>query len=111
MQTNCCAWYSIEVVARVVELLEQNISSLTTLSWCLSVTQCSTLSNISTWERSMGVMGMGLLANGADGNGALEKRTIVRYCGKEYVAPELMPLQENAAKVTPSPPTHAHAHD
>jgi hypothetical protein len=32
---------SIEVVARVVELLEQNMTSLTTLSWCLSVTQCS----------------------------------------------------------------------
>jgi tripartite-type tricarboxylate transporter receptor subunit TctC len=23
----------------------------------------------------------------------VEKRTFVRYCGKEYVAPELMPLQ------------------
>lgn len=33
------------------------------------------------------------------GNGNVEKRTIVRYCGKEYVAPELLPLQENAAKV------------
>jgi hypothetical protein len=44
---------SIEVVARVVELLEQNMTSLTTLSWCLSVTQCSSLNT--AWDISRGV--------------------------------------------------------
>jgi hypothetical protein len=40
------------------------------------------------------------------GGGGTEKRTFVRYCGKEYVAPELLPLQDNAAKVR----THARDH-
>jgi len=66
------------------------VGLLTTLAWSLSVVECGDSSwyssNQCDIQQDQSLAAMAFTSN-------VEKRTYVRYCGKEYVAPELMPLK------------------
>jgi hypothetical protein len=71
-----------EVIARIVERLRSNTSTLRELHWQLSILE--------------GVVDID--AQTIVTSDRVEQRTFVRYCNEDYSAPCLIPLQESPAE-------------
>jgi len=73
------AHFRVEVVGRINDKLVANDPMLTELSWSLSILEGVT--------------------DNRTARSKLERRTYIRYCNEENIAPELLPCNKNFAKL------------
>eukprot|EP01087_Luapelamoeba_hula_P009992 TRINITY_DN2617_c0_g1_i2.p1 TRINITY_DN2617_c0_g1~~TRINITY_DN2617_c0_g1_i2.p1 ORF type:complete len:1337 (+),score=215.61 TRINITY_DN2617_c0_g1_i2:120-4130(+) len=90
------------IVKKIIEKLDSNSPECISLSWELSTTECTGLEwpGIITPPQQTPSQPLDDVHSMLFGlvHTPVEKHTFVRYCDKEYAAPELLPLQNEFAK-------------